>query len=202
MPVLRARLKQTFNQVFEKVVVINLVRRTDRLENITQQLNSHGITFERFEAVDGLAEGIGAAQACAASHRAVIEKYYDCKSIFIFEDDAFLHPEFNVVFEAIIKDIPQDWQMIYLGCNIQESQPINDTVARLIGGVALHAYGIKKDIFDDLIRLSYINEPVDVAYMQLNRSIPTYVAKPTIVNQVPGFSDIENSVKDYTEILR
>jgi len=72
----------------------------------------------------------------------------------------------------------------------------------LMGGVALHAYGIKKDIFDDLIRLSYINEPVDVAYMQLNRSIPTYVAKPTIVNQVPGFSDIENSVKDYREILR
>jgi glycosyltransferase involved in cell wall biosynthesis/GR25 family glycosyltransferase involved in LPS biosynthesis len=43
----------TVNEVFEKVYVINLNKRKDRLLEITQKLNRLNIDFERIEAVDG-----------------------------------------------------------------------------------------------------------------------------------------------------
>jgi GR25 family glycosyltransferase involved in LPS biosynthesis len=199
---LQAKLKQSLNQVFEKVVVINLARRADRLHNITGQLDAHGITFERFDAVDARELGVSGVVACAMSHRAVVEKYKDCQNLFIFEDDAVLDSAFETAFDAVMANIPDNWQMLYLGCFVQQSETINKKVSRLIGGITTHGYGFKNEIFDKLIAVSYRNEPIDLAYMSLHPSLNAYVAKPTLVNQLPGYSDIEESVKDYTVILQ
>jgi hypothetical protein len=201
MPVLQVRLKLKFNEVFEKVVVINLARRNDRLASITKELNAHNIEFERFEAIDGQELGISGVAACAMSHRAVIEKYKDCENLFIFEDDAELKPDFALLWDKFIVNLPDDWQMIYLGCNRIESNPIADGVARLLQGVATHAYGAKQSMFDSLIRASKGAEPVDLSYMQLQMSVPVYVAIPSMVGQVAGFSDIENRFTDYKYVL-
>jgi len=198
---LPAKLNLKFNEVFEKVVVINLARRNDRLASITKELNAHNIEFERFEAIDGQELGISGVAACAMSHRAVIEKYKDCQSIFIFEDDAELKPDFALLWDKFIVNLPDDWQMIYLGCNRIESNPIADGVARLLQGVATHAYGAKQAIFNDLIQLSQANQPIDLSYMQMQVSVPTYMAFPTMVGQVPGFSNIEERFIDYTFLL-
>ena len=45
--------KPAINEVFERVVLVNLDRRPDRLANVSAQLQHLGITFERFPAVDG-----------------------------------------------------------------------------------------------------------------------------------------------------
>jgi GR25 family glycosyltransferase involved in LPS biosynthesis len=201
MPVLQAKLNPKFNEVFEKVVVINLARRNDRLASITKELNAHNIEFERFEAIDGQELGISGVAACAMSHRAVIEKYKDCQSIFIFEDDAELKPDFALLWDKFIVNLPDDWQMIYLGCNRIESNPIADGVARLLQGLSTHAYGAKQAIFDNLIQLSQANQPIDLSYMQMQVSVPTYTAFPTMVGQVPGFSNIEERFIDYTFLL-
>ena len=181
--------------------MINLARRDDRLASITKELNAHGIEFERFEAIDGQELGISGVAACAMSHRAVIEKYKDCQSIFIFEDDAELKPDFALLWDKFIVNLPDDWQMIYLGCNRIESNPIADGIARLLQGVATHAYGAKQAIFNDLIQLSQANQPIDLSYMQMQVSVPTYMAFPTMVGQVPGFSNIEERFIDYTFLL-
>lgn len=47
--------KHTVNQFFDKVFVINLDRRPDRLQTISAKLSQLGIDFERFPAVDGTA---------------------------------------------------------------------------------------------------------------------------------------------------
>jgi GR25 family glycosyltransferase involved in LPS biosynthesis len=198
---LPAKLNPKFNEVFEKVVVINLARRGDRLANITEQLNAHKIEFDRFEAIDGQELGISGVAACAMSHRAVIEKYKDCQSLFIFEDDAELKPDFALLWDRFIANLPDDWQMIYLGCNRIESNPTADGVARLLQGVATHAYGAKQAIFHNLIQLSQANQPIDLSFMQMQVSVPTYMAHPTMVGQVPGFSNIEERFIDYTFLL-
>ena len=198
---LQVKLNLNFNQVFDKVVVINLARRTDRLASITEQLNAHNIEFERFEAFDGQELGVSGVQACVMSHRAVIEKYKDCQSLFIFEDDAKLKPNFSFLWDRFITNVPDDWQMLYLGCNRIESTPVADGVERLLQGIATHAYGVKQAIFDDLIRVSKATNPIDISYMQMQVLVPTYVALPTMFGQFAGFSDIEQSFTDYTNIL-
>lgn len=201
MPALQARLKPTFNQVFEQVVVINLAKRPDRMAQIKAQLDAHKITFERFEAIDAEELGITGVQACALSHRGVIEQYKNAGNVFIFEDDAQLNSNFEQLWDVFIANLPDDWQIVYLGCNKIEWQPIAKGVAQLSAGIATHAYGAKQLVFDSMIQASKSAEPIDLSYMQLQVSVPTYVAIPTMVGQVPGFSDIEQRFTDYTNVL-
>lgn len=198
---MQARLKPTFNEVFEKVIVINLAKRPDRMAQIKAQLDAHKITFERFEAIDGQELGITGVQACALSHRGVIEQYKDAGNVFIFEDDAELNEDFEQLWDVFIANLPDDWQMVYLGCNKIDWQPIAKGIARLSAGIATHAYGAKQSVFDSMIDASKRAEPIDLSYMQLQVSVPTYVAVPSMVGQVPGFSDIEHRFTDYRNTL-
>jgi GR25 family glycosyltransferase involved in LPS biosynthesis len=201
MPALVVKLKPTFNQVFEKVIVINLAKRPDRMAEIKAQLDAHKITFERFEAIDGQELGVSGVAACTMSHRAVIEKYKGCQNLFIFEDDAQLSPDFALLWDNFIENLPDDWQMLYLGCNKIEFNPVADGVSRLLAGVATHAYAAKQSVFDSMIEASKRAEAIDLSYMQLQVAVPVYVATPSMVGQVPGFSDIEQRFTDYTNVL-
>ena len=194
-------MKPTFNEVFQKVIVINLAKRPDRMAQIKAQLNAYKITFERFEAIDGQELGITGVQACALSHRGVIEQYKNAGNVFIFEDDAELNEDFEQLWDVFIANLPDDWQMVYLGCNKIDWQPIAKGIARLSAGIATHAYGAKQSVFDSMIDASKRAEPIDLSYMQLQVSVPTYVAVPSMVGQVPGFSDIEHRFTDYRNTL-
>lgn len=61
------------NEYFDKVVVINLDRRKDRLEKVDAQLQELGIAYERFSAIDAKALDIDPIQACKQSHIKVLE---------------------------------------------------------------------------------------------------------------------------------
>jgi hypothetical protein len=196
---LQAKLNPKFNEVFEKVVVINLARRGDRLASITKELNAHNIEFELFEAIDGQKLGISGVAACAMSHRAVIEKYKDCHNLFIFEDDASLNADFNAKFDDFIGKLPDDWQMLYLGSWPYSIIDIGiEGIRKTEGNILTHAYGAKREIFQDLIDASYdaVN-PIDVAYGLLHQRVQTYMAHPSFVIQTPGFSDIRNHDVNY-----
>lgn len=69
--------------------VINLDRRTDRLEHIKSEFNHMGWTFERFPAVD-----TNSYEGCALSHveisKIILEKGLDYAMV--FEDDIFFMP--------------------------------------------------------------------------------------------------------------
>ena len=171
------------------------------MAQIKAQLDAHKITFERFEAIDAQELGITGVQACALSHRGVIEQYKNAGNVFIFEDDAELNEDFEQLWDVFIANLPDDWQMVYLGCNKIDWQPIAKGIARLSAGIATHAYGAKQSVFDSMIDASKRAEPIDLSYMQLQVSVPTYVAVPSMVGQVPGFSDIEQRFTDYRNTL-
>ena len=60
------------NDVFERVVVLNLDRRPDRMANVGAQLDRLGIGYERFAAVDGRAAPVRAAWQ-AYAERSLVE---------------------------------------------------------------------------------------------------------------------------------
>jgi hypothetical protein len=63
------------NDFFDRVVVINLDRRTDRMDKLDPQLKELGIEYERFSAVDGKELDIKGYVAGTMSHVAVWKKY-------------------------------------------------------------------------------------------------------------------------------
>ena len=82
------------NDYFDKVILINLDRREDRLEKLSTQLNNLGITFERFSAIDGKELGISPITAGTMSHQKVLEANFE-KRILVLEDDALFADDFN-----------------------------------------------------------------------------------------------------------
>lgn len=192
------------NSFFDRVVLINLARRPDRLEKFTAQAEAVGLQFERFEAIDAREEGLTPPQACAASHREVVTraKADGIGRLFIFEDDAVFAPHFEAACEVVLAMVPSDWQMFYLGSWPHSIIPVNNLIARTDGTICTHAYGFKSDVFDLVIESSMGPTPIDNELSIRHGTIRTYMAHPSVVTQEPGYSDIRNTETNYTDFIR
>jgi hypothetical protein len=192
------------NDFFDRVVLINLKRRPDRLEKFTERAEAVGLTFERFEAIDARDSQMTPPQACAASHREVVTqaKADGVGRLFIFEDDATFSNVFASECDRIFDALPNDWQMLYLGSWPHSILPINDCLALTQGTICTHAYGFPAETYDLVIEASLGPTPIDNELSIRHNSIQTYMAHPAIVTQRPDFSDIRNHEVDYTEFIR
>lgn len=192
------------NSFFDRVVLINLKRRPDRLEKFTAQAKSVGLEFERFEAIDAHTENLTPQQACAASHREVVTraKADGVGRLLIFEDDALFSDRFEPACEVVLSMLPSDWQMFYLGSWPHSVIPVNQLVARTEGTICTHAFGFKSDVYDLVIESSMGPTPIDNELSIRHGTIRTYMAHPSIVTQEPGFSDIRNTETNYTDFIR
>ena len=117
------------NSYFDRVFILNLDRKPERMKAMSAKMKSLKIDFERFSAIDGnnlefdnsgFVPGRGMienkyALACLQSHLEIIkmakEKKY--RRILILEDDVMISKNIKVHLQKI-KDIPS-WKMLYLG---------------------------------------------------------------------------------------
>ena len=188
----------TLNFIFDRVVVINLDRRPDRLREFDKQAKANRIFYERFSAVDAVVEKIPPDQACILSHRKVLEKAIEdgVQRLFVFEDDAEFTEEFTTKFAEFYNKIKDDWDMLYLGAWIHNSKPYTDGVVKLKKSYSAHAYGINTHMMHKCLDATYNSWPIDISYSNLHKDINAYCAKPALVGQTPGFSDLLREYRD------
>ena len=184
------------NEYFDKVVVINLDRRKDRLEKVDAQLQELGITYERFSAVDAKALDIDPIQACRQSHLQVLEES-EGKTL-ILEDDAYFMEDFNERFAQFVELLPEDWHIFYLGAVLLNSERCINVMVRAMDTSSLHAYCVNPKFKEiALAQGREYPEHIDVAYRLLHRQYRSYAAKPPLVKQYPSYSDIMEKDVDY-----
>lgn len=120
-----------FDDYFDRMFCINLDRSVDRWAHVKQQVAKFELTkVERFRGVDwldyqhmppGIQLGMKNAMCgCTASHGAVLHAigYHEWDKVLVLEDDfEIVHDDFHERFEALIKFVPDDWEMIYLGAH-------------------------------------------------------------------------------------
>ena len=153
-----------------KCFVINLDRRKDRLKRIRKHLNSNGLYFTRFQAVNALETNsktltkniakygplgkisIGD-MACFQSHLMLWEKIYktEKKPVLVLEDDVeFLNTTF--IDDAVEQLKFKDWNLFYLGSNTHEPlQKESNNLLRIKKGYATHAIAYHKRFYDQII---------------------------------------------------
>lgn len=204
-----------FNQVFDKIYVINLDNRTDRWEQCIKQFKKYNIiNYERFSAIkpdlkdyepkmynnvkwkkykNNKKYQIGVL-GCKLSHLNIIKKAKKnkFKNVMIFEDDFLLCENFIDIFKREYEKIPPDWEMLYVGHNGYKKG---------LGSThSTHAYALNNNIYDYVIKLIENNHfELDMIYfeVQLKKKCVIFnMGKPSYITQITSYSDINHTTKD------
>jgi GR25 family glycosyltransferase involved in LPS biosynthesis len=181
----------TLNDYFDRIIVINLERRTDRLEQFDAEAKRIGFEYEVHKAVDGKAEGIDPIVAGRLSHIQVLESIKPDEMVLICEDDAVFCDDFLEKFETHMAKLPQDWDIFYLGAVKNRTEPVNDYWVRQLETTGTHAYCIKPEKVEYFIQVAKdFDLWIDVAYRLVSDKTNAYVCHPNISIQSEGFSDL------------
>jgi GR25 family glycosyltransferase involved in LPS biosynthesis len=188
------------NEYFDKVVVINLDKRTDRLEKISKQLDELGITFERFSAIDGT--GKNPMLAGKDSHVEVWKQNLG-KRVLILEDDAYFVEGFQERFDEVIQTLPEEWDVFYLGVFLDKKTgkviKVNNDWYRQVVSTGTQAYCLYPDMMQFFIdRIDAYDGYVDVGLRILAEDTNAYITQPNLVTQYAGYSDLRlKEVSDF-----
>jgi len=205
---------------FDRVVVINLERRTDRLSNFTWDMSSLGVSnFTVVRGVDHPACGLlGSAlghalavQECAAGGGAAM--------CLIAEDDFALvqgpQAANAAVEQFFVKAWPGDtwhgkaWDVLLLGHNLLLWSDMHaDHVVRVVKALVSSAYVVTRPYAPILAATFWgaaarlnsecaVYHAVDAAWLPLQSRDAWYALRPPIAYQMPSFSDINGRYTDY-----
>ena len=190
------------NEYFDKVVVINLDRRQDRMDKLGAQLNELGIEYERFSAIDAQELDVKPLVAGTMSHVAVLKKYKDQK-ILVLEDDALFCEDFNEKFTEAIEALPGNWDIFYLGALVAprtgKTIKVNDYWHKQVVSTGSHAYCILPYRMEYFIeQLDGYEWYIDIGLRVFAEKLQALIAQPNLVTQFPSYSDLrEKEVDDF-----
>lgn len=197
---------------FAGIFYINLDSRLDRRNETIKEFQKYGIGAVRVPGVVYRGFGNKHRDACFGNHLAhanclEIAKRNNLPCCLIFEDDVeFFEEAVENLSQAII-ELPKDWDMFYLGANMDRfsAYQISDHIARLEGAFATHAYAVKDCLYDKLIELNRNKEIVhnDVAYAeQIMPKYNCYISIPLIAGQRKSFSDIQGTMMNSNPVFK
>lgn len=192
---------------FDKVFLINLKKRTDRLNNFIDQVNKFDLgKFEVFEAIDSTDKkseelnihfspgAYGLITTNIEILKKSIEENYE--TICIIEDDCVFKDNISEI-NTYYNFLPSDWDILYFGGNhnynagVPEPIEINEHTIKLQHSYTTHFICIKRHMFEKLIEdFSKFSNPLDLMYIRFQRENNVYSFRPGITTQLPGFSDI------------
>jgi GR25 family glycosyltransferase involved in LPS biosynthesis len=211
------------NKYFDSVFLINLKKRKDRLSEFDELSKKYNFKYEIFEAFDGnqniddnfhynnikITNQYGDARyfksqiGCLISHLEILKicKNKNYKSSLILEDDVNFCDNFEEKFINLFDNIPNDWQLLYLGGN-KPNFLENFNYCSLANNIhTTHSYAIKYEVLDLIINYfenNIFNKPIDCLYADIQNNIKTYIAKPYLTYQRQSYSDIASIIVDYT----
>lgn len=192
----------------DRIVLINLDRRGDRLRRFTQQAERYPALkgWSRVSAVDGYARaappgwrGGPGAFGCQQSHLAVLAAAIDdgVQTLCVFEDDAQLAPGFSAGLAALLRDAPADWEGLLLGCQEQvPSLAVSPGVRRTVNAQRTHAYVVRgREPMQALLdhwRAAHTH--IDHHWYVWQQARKVYQPAPLIAGQAAGRSDIASRI--------
>ena len=193
---------------FNGTYCINLLSRMDKWEECLKEFDKHGLCVEWYKGVDGkILDYDGPIKkghiGCVLSHKDIIENAREAglESVLIFEDDVAFDDDLNDKFNEWIKEVPEDWDMLYFGGNhnVREVKRCDEHLMRVTKTQTTHAYAVKCTVYDMVIdKLESLGAEVDVMYTDLQKLCNAYCFTPRLAWQRPCISDIQGVYVDYS----
>lgn len=208
-------------ELIANTIFINLQHRTDRLQHISEEFKTINIggtlNIQRFNAVKTASGNVG----CTLSHIKCLEiaKEHSYPFVFICEDDIqFTNPtiflENLTKFHQLYKN-GLEWDVLIVGGNTcPPFQQVSDFCLRVLNVQTTTGYIVQNHYYDTLINnfkdglQHLIREPdkkniysIDIYWKQLQNIHNWFITIPLTVNQYYDYSDIEERVVDYTNVM-
>jgi glycosyl transferase family 25 len=195
---------------------INLEHRTDRREHVEKELDKIGIKATRFNAIKMTNGAIG----CSMSHLKILEeaKKNNLGHVLIVEDDiTFLDSElFKSQINKFFELHENNWDVVLLaGNNMPPYENIDDTCVKVTRCQTTTGYLVNGHYINVLatnIKMGLtqlINKPsehakfaIDKFWFVLQSSSKWYLIIPLTVVQREDYSDIEQKVTNYKNMMQ
>lgn len=188
---------------FDHIYLINLKKRTDRLLQAKWELDKYSIPYEVCEANEREDGRLG---IFLSLHRIMKDAFLrQYKNILVFEDDVVFLANPSEVMPLVLKYLPLDYDILYLGANLTKGYIPSfhsSNLLRLPRGFALHGCAYSAAGIDKMWRLEPTDLPVDMAIAdKIQPDGNCYAAYPMVCTQRPGFSDIEKKETNWKYAL-
>lgn len=185
-----------------QIYLLNLDCRMDRLLSSIDQCLEYDIPFKRISAIEDKEQGArGLRDTMLLIFKEAIDNDYE--SILVLEDDFEFVENPNIFMDEVIKQLPQNWHMVLLGC-----QPTNGFTYRhsanllnLQKAYATHAVMYSKQCINEVLSMDF-GYPIDnwlVDNIQIMGR--TYCTFPFLCTQRPGHSDIGKNYIDWRPFM-
>lgn len=180
-----------------EIVVIGLKARQDRWKRCKEILEGAGVERVTHYQTE---------QDFSDSHAGYMKdfltmlQYKGYTDLMFFEDDFELTPEWEKVFTRAYNDLPEKWDMLYLGANLTAPvQIVTRNIVRVNGAWLMHATLLRKKFIDYILQ-AYNPQRVKIIdewYRQIATRKEFYMTIPMISYQRPDFSDMVGQYVDY-----
>ena len=194
---------------FDRIVVINLRRRPDRLKQFWRELDRHHWPFQKpeiFQAVDGNKvpapktwDAGGGAWGCMQSHRQILEQAImdDVSKLLVLEDDMCLTSDFVARITDFLSRVPNDWGQLMLGGqhSSEATLRVKRGIVRCTNCQRTHAYAIRGRFMRALYQHWVSTQGhCDHRMGEIQARYRVYAPEPFIFGQAEGRSDISGAV--------
>lgn len=186
------------NDYFTRIFCINLARRPDRWAHVEAECRRWNLQVERFEGYDGIVDEQGRINGnwgCTASHRALLDiiAYEQWPRVLILEDDfEVCVPDFHERFADAIREVPGDWDMLYLGGAYAEAPQYrhSDHVIRVNRVMTTSSYAVTAVAARRMAPYISGSGPIDSHYGAFHREGRCYMLQPRLMVQYANYSDL------------
>lgn len=186
---------------FDKIYLVNLPERRDRYLISMWELAKFSIPYHHFKAMKHWDGKEGLYQTMRTLFEQAVALNY--RRILVFEDDLKIIGPMDTVMEKCIQQLPEEWDMLYLGCNLAR-RPGNFFSANLLPvtrALSTHAVAYSRACMERILSLPKAL-PIDLFYAEVIQPAgKCYCTCPMLVTQYPGFSDIEKRVMNWSFAL-
>ena len=201
--------QSVFFMNFPLTICVNLDRRLERWQRLQRAFANQNMgPVRRFQATDGNDVVLppnwihsAGAYGCLLSHVRAVREARDAglSSILIFKDDVVFDPEFKENFESFIQELPDDWDMLFLGAlHKHEPVKISEHIGRITKANSTFAYAIRNTVFDAFIELhSRAEDVIDMNNYLLQERFNCYCFIPNLAWVESTYSDVQNRIENH-----
>lgn len=187
-----------WTKAVSKIFVINLAKRKDRMLQAVQQLNKYSIPFERVDAIPHEKGAEGLRLTMEKLFKDCIKKKYE--NVLLLEDDLdIIEPKINEILTTVMANLPPNYDIIYLGCNLC-TPPQGYYSNNLLSGVT-HAFATHAAIYSLKAMKTFVKPngyaPVDNFIVEkIQPQMNCYAVTPMLISQIVSHSDIYSDVPE------